>query len=529
MKAIRLQSFRCIADSGFVNLRPLTVLVGRNSSGKSSFLRFLPLLRQSVDAPTTGPIQWYGDYVDFGGFQETLSSSSDTKRIRFHFKLKLHTDSLLVRMRHARYYARSGIYHHESDAPIDCVLSLTIVPDPKDNSIARFESIAIDAAGQQVNIELAGSDRISRLVVNGRQPLEDPSQDLALTPGALLPVMHRRSRSAKGTDSDFRYAASTPGRPLAGAELVKVLRPMFRGNTAASTVRQVARRVPLGTDDHLLRSLQKLQYLGKVWAASVGRLRTSSDRFVEIRDLLIVNSLGAIIQDLDSQLWRFAAGIRYVKPVRATAQRYYRPQDLAVGEVDPEGTNLAMFLRSLTDAEREEFNEWMSTELGWTIATRLAGGHLSLSVDERGSRSYNLTDVGFGFSQLLPVVAQLWAMQHLRHRRRPPYIQQLTFAIEQPELHLHPALQARLADILIRAMDSARRGGVGLTIVVETHSEAIVNRIGQRIASGELEPTAAAVVLFEPSGSDGRSQVRTATFDREGFLNDWPYGFFEPE
>lgn len=72
MKAIRLESFRCLHDTGFVTIRPITILVGRNSSGKSSFLRFLPLLRQSVDAPTTGPIQWYGDHVDFGGSRDVV-------------------------------------------------------------------------------------------------------------------------------------------------------------------------------------------------------------------------------------------------------------------------------------------------------------------------------------------------------------------------------------------------------------------------------------------------------------------------
>ena len=381
MKAIRLESFRCLVDTGFVTLRPLTMLVGRNSSGKSSFLRFLPLLRQSVNAPTTGPIQWYGEYVDFGGFQETISDFSDTKRIRFHFKLKLHAEAIVRRIRHGRYFGSRLVYHSDPGEAIDCDLALTIVPNPKDNSIARFESVAIDAAGQQIEMFLGGSDRIARIVVNGRQPLEDSSQDLAVMPGALLPVIYRRPRSAKDSDSDLRHAASTSGQPLADTQLVKVLRPMFRGNTARSTVQEVARRVAVGTDDQILESLQNLQQLGKVWAASVRGLRTSSGRFAQIRNLLIANALGAILQDLDGQLWRFSAGIRYVKPVRATAQRYYRPQDLAVDQVDPEGTNLAMFLHSLTNEEREEFNDWMETELGWAIATSQAGGHLSLGVD----------------------------------------------------------------------------------------------------------------------------------------------------
>ena len=89
MTAIRLQSFRSLGDTDFVEFRPLTILVGRNSSGKSSFLRFLPLLRQSLETRTTGPIQWYGDYVDFGGFEETHSTFSADDEMRFGFRTTL--------------------------------------------------------------------------------------------------------------------------------------------------------------------------------------------------------------------------------------------------------------------------------------------------------------------------------------------------------------------------------------------------------------------------------------------------------
>ena len=527
MKAIRLESFRCLADTGFVTLRPLTLLVGKNSSGKSSFLRFLPLLRQSVHAPTTGPVQWYGDYVDFGGFSETLASFSKKKQIRFHFKLTLHPDSIQAHMRRPGYFIRPQ--EGEADDLIDCKLALTIVPDPRDNSITRFDSISIRAAGQEIDVTISGLNRVSKIVVNGRQPLKDSSPDLRTAPGALLPSIHRKIRSSRGDDSHLRYSASPPGRPLAIAQLVQILRPMFHGNTAMETIAQVGNRVPFGTDESIFKSLRALKHLGKSWASSVRALRVPSDRFTEIRDLLIANSLPAIIQHLDSQLWFFASGIRYVKPVRATAQRYYRPQDLAVGEVDPEGKNLAMFLRSLTDSERTDFDEWMAEELGWTIASGLRGGHVSLSIHERGDRSYNLTDVGFGFSQLLPVIAQLWSMQHPRFRQHAPYAPQLTFAIEQPELHLHPGLQARLADILIRSIVSAERHGIGLTMIVETHSEAIINRIGQRIADGDLGPDKAAVVLFDAVDASGVSKVNTGTFGSDGFLRNWPYGFFEPE
>ncbi len=63
MDAIRIENLRSLGDTGLVQLRPITLLVGQNSSGKSTFLRSFPLLRQSVDANVSGPILWWGDLV----------------------------------------------------------------------------------------------------------------------------------------------------------------------------------------------------------------------------------------------------------------------------------------------------------------------------------------------------------------------------------------------------------------------------------------------------------------------------------
>lgn len=84
-----LRSFNNSESSPFVNLKPLTVLVGKNSSGKSSFLRSLPLLRQSVETKTTGPILWFGSYVDFGAYSEAKNKNSTDEIIHFDFLLSL--------------------------------------------------------------------------------------------------------------------------------------------------------------------------------------------------------------------------------------------------------------------------------------------------------------------------------------------------------------------------------------------------------------------------------------------------------
>ncbi len=81
LEKIRIQNVRSLKDTGDVPLSPITLLVGENSSGKSTFLRTFPLLRQSISKRTDGPILWAGDvddYVDFGSFDETVTNDGST-------------------------------------------------------------------------------------------------------------------------------------------------------------------------------------------------------------------------------------------------------------------------------------------------------------------------------------------------------------------------------------------------------------------------------------------------------------------
>ena len=104
MFALRIQNLRCLKDTGYLELKPLTLMVGRNSSGKSTFLRFLPLLQQSMNRPTRGPILWNGDLVTFGSFDEAVRQNGGDSWIGFGFKL---ASDLVFDLRMA--------YDHESE------------------------------------------------------------------------------------------------------------------------------------------------------------------------------------------------------------------------------------------------------------------------------------------------------------------------------------------------------------------------------------------------------------------------------
>ena len=94
LNSFRIRNLRAIEDSGFIDIKPINIFVGRNSSGKSTMARVFPLLRQSAEATKRGPILWWGRLVDFGSFDEAVNRYSSRKEIIFDFKLSFKPDDI---------------------------------------------------------------------------------------------------------------------------------------------------------------------------------------------------------------------------------------------------------------------------------------------------------------------------------------------------------------------------------------------------------------------------------------------------
>jgi predicted ATPase len=125
-----------------------------------------------------------------------------------------------------------------------------------------------------------------------------------------------------------------------------------------------------------------------------------------------------------------------------------------------------------------------------------------------------LPDVGFGVSQVLPVVVECFYAQ--------PHA---TIIMEQPEIHLHPAVQSQLADLFIEAIRSRERGADRrVQLVVETHSEHLLRRLQRRIAEGTLTPSEVAMYFCE-TGPRG-STIQPLEVDDFGHIHNWPKDFF---
>jgi hypothetical protein len=131
--------------------------------------------------------------------------------------------------------------------------------------------------------------------------------------------------------------------------------------------------------------------------------------------------------------------------------------------------------------------------------------------DAAGADLVNIADTGVGVSQVLPILVALLAAG-------PGQI----VHIEQPELHLHPEAQARLAAVLIEA---AKRG---VLVVIETHSPLLLLALQTLLADGELPPERTRLYWFE-RGPEGEAKVTEGQLDEHGRYLKWPVDFWEVE
>lgn len=123
------------------------------------------------------------------------------------------------------------------------------------------------------------------------------------------------------------------------------------------------------------------------------------------------------------------------------------------------------------------------------------------------TRRYRATNVGFGLSYVLPVVLALLS---------PPGTLCL---IENPESHLHPRGQTKLAELAVHAAQA------GVQVFVETHSDHFMDGVRIAVRDGLIEPEETAFHYFERDG--GKTVVSSPQLDADGRLSEWPAGFFD--
>ena len=443
MERIRVKNFRCFREEQTARMAPLTLLVGENSTGKTSFLALIRALWEVASLSRTPDFK--EDPYDLGSFDEIAHNRG----------------------------GRGGR--------------------------AETFDIAIDFTLEDEGIEMIDTFRFE--VTFGKK--------------GTVPVPVRRQLSGINNVCWIEY------------DLQANPTPQFRfGTTRGAWAWEVQEGIESRIDNynevllsfdfivsHLMekkkRSPSKLTILK-------GTEQPNSDDweliqwFDEIRPPLF-----------DQPYWPYEWPYTSA-PVRSRPRRTYDPSRLTR---DPEGDHIPMYLASMHFQNKEG---WKTLKSALEKFGKEAGLFNEISVKPLGQKESgpfqvqirgfgeakkkglqrNLIDVGYGVSQVLPVITELL-------RQDAPQM----FLLQQPEVHLHPSAQAALGSLFCQVAGPERQ------LVVETHSDHLIDRVRMDVRDGKtkLKPEDVSILYFERNDLD--VCIHSLRFDDNGNVLDAPDGY----
>jgi predicted ATPase len=422
---MRLQNYRLFQDSGWFTVAPLTCLVGRNSSGKSSILSSILLLKQSVEQEGTGwgaggRLVLSGQYCDLGNYADLVHNHKESDEISVSFSVDFPDLN--------RGFGERGV-------PI---VNLS-VPRPQG---AQFGGYYFGYSRAE-NLPKKGSISV-KLSFAAEEPFGPIIRRLEVsTTNVGAAIFTRTSREERRTPSWMVKTTTLPPRSLQVDTYSRAFFPII--GVHESSFRKCGRPMRRRIQMFLNATRMFMGFLkqGLIRAESVGPFRTPPERRYAF------GGFGAS---------RGGAPTGEQAIDLLITETLLRPHSVRTRSLH---SALSFWVKHLRLAESLDVRD---------IAKRLNLFQVQVTGAGRApsARSTsNLADVGFGVSQVLPVLVQGLLI-------RPGGV----FLVQQPEIHLHPDAQAGLADFFIYL------ASYGIITVVETHSEYLLLRIRRRLAEG---------------------------------------------
>jgi hypothetical protein len=570
LSRIEIENFKGIGKRQAVDLKPITLLFGPNSVGKSTILQALHYFREILERGNIDPdVTIAGGLIDLGGFATLVHNHELDRAVRLKVIMDLSDEQGVEGLP-----LNSGQSFGEpefAELPVRYLVG---------ESDEYHDYAVVQEAALEVEIrwsELEQAPYVARLAIEldremlaaivsppqaGRARLTDFNFAHPLLSRALRPDEREEEvadqTGANGIGNEFVAALLAASSPLED-EIFSLAREAAADRLTPDTPDDQL-RIAVETVIGALPDLDCELVLGiREPDAKKAELEERTPRVNGLRRLLSEMVLGParIIRDHLSEM-------TYIGPLREIPSRSYRPQ------VTPDDARWASGLAAwdLLYSDRGgdlmgEVNGWLSGESRLGTSYQLervefkevpvpSAFHLKfergLNEDDiaeleelyatlRGRTEIALRDfrkgilvapgdVGVGISQMVPVVVAA-----LRKRDG-------VLAIEQPELHIHPAIQVGIGDLFINAIQANPEGfpTLGKTLLIETHSEHIMLRLLRRIREKTDEELAPGVVglnaedlsvIYVEDDEQG-VRFRVLDVDKHGeFRDQWPHGFFE--
>jgi hypothetical protein len=493
---IALENFKPFGTRQVAPLAPITLVYGPNSGGKSSLIQALMLLKQSMTSSGDGSgLIPRGEYVDLGSFKALLHKHETSRSL--YLGLKYERVPLL----------QHGSLRGGNDQHRDVGVTFKVAKTP-------------------------GSRR------KDSSHLTDVEYALSGEPGLRAHLVREEGQASSLTGPVFRWASTSSAESLVkcGLELQKRIRERVK-----------ERRGGGRTSDDLLEAPDAEQLAAVLMlggARATGFLPDRLDLFAvpEEADLPLVSDdvgsglhrsrrqnlmkVGQFLSGLAGEFYGLLESVSYLGPLRSHPARHYLVLGAAKDTVGVRGENTPQLIFHRKQI-LNTLNDWfLQFEIPYRLKVSSVGDDVTGEivvlnlVDGRTGVQVAPSDVGFGIGQLLPII-----VEGVVAKRR-------TICVEQPEIHLHPRLQAHVADLLIATAGLRDRSssdpwrGPHNQWLIETHSEAIILRLQRRIREGKISHRDISVLYVEPS-VEGSRVIPLALNPSGDFVDEWPGGFFE--
>ncbi len=540
IKSISLKNFKGFSDEIRIELRPITLLFGANSAGKSSVLHALQYVREILERNNANADRTMqgGDAIDLGGFLNLVHGRAPERRIEIEIQIALGDTSIPELVPDAF----DDWQTHDSEVwsfyttlqtirnKVDRVSVRLFVGWNAYREVPVVVGYEVGTNGEWcVKFEATDDGRDTRMRINRENPIfmeERPDysgilNDLEdwVNPADLA----KEGGESNHVDAESAQEAATP------TVMASVLGELFYAAKEAGMERPGD-----GLRAWLTGFQGALPRLDQMLSIPVPGASGADNVYIarEFTAFLSWLTIGPAVL-LRDQLRK----LRYIGPLRRIPPRGF---DVSLTKSEAAWSDGMAGWEALLSGPQslvDSCSDWMShadklatgyaisrkrvQEFEMSSASPLPRGHARnrLELIDGSNLPHQPQDVGVGISQVLPVVV---AAQD---------ISASVVCIEQPELHIHPSVQVGLGDLFI---DGALNKG--LSFLIETHSEHLVMRLQRRIretSSGDLQPGQSPLlatdvnIIYIDRDDVGKVTAVEVGLDSNGkFMDRWPRGFF---
>lgn len=517
IRYITIENFKGIRDAVTIPIRPLTLLFGKNSAGKSTILQAMHYARELLQYRNPDPDMTTlgGDSIDLGGFDNLVHGHDKANQIRLEFEIKLDEFGLPP----FPFASDFTEYVYGLDEEGDTLsaaetVTISLVTAKKDDSAHIMSySVSINKA-PLVKVEVVGSSACITEFNDKHMIFDYSNSERADTLCSLALEYWQNTADSNGWIPIEDQESCIPD--FIGPLIISGSGPLSSKSSDSSDELEsnhgtlfwiFMSRILVRSGQALLSRLERMRYVGPIREVPPRGYRPP----LTPDESRWSNGLGAWDAMLRSEDITNETS-HYLQDVLELGYSIRRENRIPL---DDDGEIMSE-LRLLA-TQYEERDAMYLQERVLAPMDRLPR-QIALQIhDETQHIDVDSSDIGVGVSQVIPVVVGALAPVS----SGGPYS---VFCVEQPELHVHPAVQVALGDLFIEAIRGSTR-----TIMIETHSEHLLLRLLRRLREDSdvpLTPDELSVVYVKPTPNGVELTPLPVTEEGE-FTRQWPEGFFE--